>query len=49
MGSSFPTDGNNYFYSVTLKANSAKTLKQISGWVLDHSSGSGKNMIMWGA
>lgn len=49
MGSSFPTDGNNYFYSVTLKANSAKTLKQIGGWVLDHSSGSGKNMIMWGA
>ena len=49
MGSSFPTDGNNYYYSVTLKANSAKTLKQVGGWILDHSSGSGKDMEMWGA
>lgn len=49
MGTSFPTDGNNYFYHITLKANSAKTLKQIGGWILDHSSGSGKNMILQGA
>lgn len=45
----FPQDGNSYFYTVTSTANSAKTLTSIGGWVLDHSSGSGKVMKVQGA
>lgn len=45
----FPQDGNSYFYTVTGTANSAKTLTSIGGWVLDHSSGSGKVMKVQGA
>lgn len=45
----FPQDGNSYFYTVTGTANSAKTLTSLGGWVLDHSSGSGKVMKVQGA
>ena len=45
----FPQDGINRYYSVTGTANSAKTLTSLGGWVLDHSSGSGKVMDLYGA
>jgi hypothetical protein len=43
-GVSFPSDGTTHFYAVTGKANSAKTLTSLKGWLLDHSNGSGKVM-----
>jgi hypothetical protein len=43
-GASYPKDGVERYYYVTATANSAKTLIKIGGWLMDHSSGSGKKM-----
>ena len=41
-GTNFPKDDKEYYYVATAKADSSKTLTRVWGWLLDHSSGSGK-------
>lgn len=43
-GASYPKDGVERFYYITATANSAKTLTSVGGWLMDHSSGTGKKM-----
>ena len=43
-GVSYPKDGVERYYFITATANSAKTLTAVGGWLMDHSSGSGKKM-----
>ena len=43
-GASYPKDGVERYYFITATANSAKTLTAVGGWLMDHSSGSGKKM-----
>lgn len=43
-GASYPKDGVERYYFITATANPAKTLTAVGGWLMDHSSGSGKKM-----
>lgn len=43
-GASYPKDGVERYYYITATANPAKTLTAVGGWLMDHSSGSGKKM-----
>ena len=43
-GASYPRDGIERYYFITATANPAKTLTAVGGWLMDHSSGSGKKM-----
>lgn len=43
-GASYPKDGVERYYFITATANPAKTLTSVGGWLMDHSSGSGKKM-----
>lgn len=43
-GASYPKDGIERYYFITATANPAKTLTAVGGWLMDHSSGSGKKM-----
>lgn len=43
-GVSYPKDGVERYYFITATANPTKTLTAVGGWLMDHSSGSGKKM-----
>ena len=43
-GASYPKDGVERYYYITATADPGKTLTKVGGWLLDHSSGSGKKM-----
>jgi hypothetical protein len=43
-GASYPKDGVERYYYITATANPAKTLTKVGGWLLDHTSGTGKKM-----
>jgi hypothetical protein len=43
-GTSYPKDGVERYYYITATADPAKTLTQVGGWLMDHSSGTGKKM-----
>lgn len=43
-GASYPKDGVERYYYITATANPSKTLVKVGGWLLDHSSGAGKQM-----